>query len=663
MTSFGFVRAAVASPELRVANPSYNILRIMELMKEAEKRDAALVVFPELSITGYTCGDLFNQRILLDGALLALRELLEKTRDCCILSVVGLPLAIDSRLYNCAAVLLKGRILGVVPKMHPPSYREYYEKRWFSPGYEISRETGEIELLGTRVPFGNLVFRSQKPGFTLGVEICEDLWTPIPPSSFLSLYGAQVIANLSASNELVAKAEYRKQLVSQQSARCVCAYLYANAGVFESTTDMVFSGDCLICENGRVLVAARRFARESRAWFADLDLDVLEHDRRVIKSFADNRSFAAGPIKYRTVDFALDKVLEPLNKGVERKIDKNPFAPGEPSTIDERCSEIFNIQVAGLARRMEHTGSKFAVVGVSGGLDSTLALLVAARTTDLLGISPRSVLAVTMPGFGTTDKTRENALALMKALGVSIREIDIRKACFQHFEDIGHDPGIYDVTYENTQARERMQVLMDLANKVGGLVVGTGDLSELALGWATYNGDHMSMYSVNGGVPKTLVRFLVKWVADNVLTGETRAVLYRVLDTPISPELLPPDEKGDIRQETENLIGPYELHDFFLFYTLRYGMPPQKILFLAEKAYEGTYTPGEIKKWLKVFYQRFFRSQFKRSCLPDGPKVGSVNLSPRGDWRMPSDADGSLWVLGLEEQAEGENIYEKAKEE
>lgn len=650
MTNHGFIRAAAASPKLKVANLYYNLEEHIKLIKEAVEQKAVLIVFPELSLTGYTCGDLFHQDLLLKQALKALQTLTESTRELSAIVTVGLPINLDDKLYNCAAVIYRGEILGVVPKMYVPNYMEYYEKRWFTSGHENSCQLSEIELFNKKVPFGNLIFKAKEPFFSFGVEICEDLWMPIPPSSYLTVQGAKIIANLSASNELVAKADYRKNLVAQQSARCVCAYVYASAGVHESTTDMVFGGDCLISENGQLLAAAERFNRESQLCYADIDIDILKHDRQINKSFADNCDYEKGNNKARIVEVGFNGTITYSPSELRRTITKNPFVPQNMVTVGDRCREIFNIQVAGLAKRMEHTGSKHPVIGISGGLDSTLALLVVAKTMDVLGLRPDEAIAVTMPGFGTSGHTYENALELMKQLKVTIREIDIRQACNQHFQDIGHDPKVYDVTYENVQARERTQILMDIANKEGGFVVGTGDLSELALGWATYNGDHMSMYGVNSGIPKTLVRFLVEWAADNIFEASTGSVLHRISATPISPELLPPDHEGNIKQKTEDLIGPYILHDFFLFYMLRYGMSPQKIFFLAQKAYDGEYTAEEIKTWLKGFYQRFFRSQFKRSCLPDGPKVGSINLSPRGDWRMPSDADASLWLSELERE-------------
>lgn len=649
MSGFGYCKVAVASPKLKVANPQYNTTQIYSLLAEAENEQAAVIVFPELSLTGYTCGDLFRQKLLQDETLRALDKLLQDTANQQILILVGLPLLVNGQLYNCAAALQKGQILGVVPKKYVPNYKEFYEKRWFATGLAACGDVDEIELLGQKVPFGNLLFYSPQLSYKLGLEICEDLWAPIPPSSYLALSGANVIANLSASNELVAKTEYRRQLVSQQSASCSCAYLYASAGVHESTTDLVFSGDCLICENGITLATSRRFTRDNQLLFAEIDLQLLEYERQLNNSFGDNSAGERKQPQPRVIDVYYEHSYNPSVDSFKRYVAPNPFVPADPLTVAERCEEIINIQVAGLAKRLEHTGSKQAVIGVSGGLDSTLALLVITQTYDLLGLPRENILAVTMPGFGTTDQTYHNAVALMKSLGVCIREIEITKACLQHFADIGHDPAVHDLTYENVQARERTQIIMDLANKNQGLVIGTGDLSELALGWSTYNGDHMSMYNVNGSIPKTLVRFLVQWVADNVLEGETRQTLYRIIDTPISPELLPPGNSGEIQQKTEDLIGPYELHDFFLFYTLRFGMEPLKVQFLAEVAYQHKYSRVELRKWLKLFYRRFFNNQFKRSCLPDGPKVGSVSLSPRGDWRMPSDADATAWLQQLDE--------------
>lgn len=650
MENFGFIRVASASPKLKVANTDYNTSEIEKMVREADHKGAAIIIFPELCITAYSCNDLFLQRKLQEKANSALFELASATRDLDIMAVVGFPLSIDGRLYNCAAAVQRGRILGIVPKMFLPNYKEFYEKRWFTSGHEISRAVSEIKLRDKAVPFGNLLFRNEKHDITFGIEICEDLWAVVPPSSYLTLSGANIIANLSASNELVAKAEYRRKLVEQQSARCISGYIYAGANVYESTTDLAFGSHCLIAENGIILAESDRFNRGNTLIYAEIDVDRLCAERQYNKSFADDYDMETDRRKYRFVEFDFNKKIFIDNADdFYRKVEPHPFVPEDPATVSTRCEEIFNIQTTGLAKRLEHIGSKKAVLGISGGLDSTLALLVTAKAFDMLGLPRQNIEAVTMPGFGTTDMTYRNAMDLMKSLGVNIREIDIKPACLQHMKDIGQDPDIHDVTYENLQARERTQILMDIANKIKGLVVGTGDLSELALGWSTYNGDHMSMYGVNCGVPKTLVRFLVKWVAENIVDDTTKNVLQRVIDTPISPELLPPDELGQIRQKTEDQVGPYELHDFFLFYAVRYGMTPKKICFLATMAFKDKYEPEVIKKWLKNFYHRFFSQQFKRSALPDGPKVGSISLSPRGDWRMPSDADNSIWLQDLED--------------
>ncbi|MEW6625082.1 MAG: NAD(+) synthase [Bacillota bacterium] len=659
MYNYGFIHVAAASPKLRVANPAYNVSQIIEVLKQVEERQVVLAVFPELCVTGYTCGDLFKHRHLEEEALDAFLMLLQETKLLAVLALVGMPVHIKDRLFNCALLVHQGKVLGVVPKMYLPNYKEFYEKRWFAPGGEISKEVNEITLYGETVPFGNVLFYNRQLNFTLGVEICEDLWVPIPPSSYMALNGANIVANLSASNELVAKAEYRRQLISQQSARCSCAYVYAGSGVHESTTDVVFGGHCLIAENGVILAETKRFSRENDIVYSHVDLDILRYERQANTSFSDSIDYDAFRGKYKVVEFTLDcagdstgastwkNPQQMRGSGFNRKVDAHPFVPGNPKAVEERCREIFNIQVAGLAKRLEHAGLKHAVIGISGGLDSTLALLVAKQTFDLLKIPPEQILAVTMPGFGTSSLTHANAVELMEALEVCILEIDIKKACLQHFADIGHDPNTHDLTFENVQARERTQILMDLANKHQGLVVGTGDLSELGLGWVTYSGDHMSMYAVNSSVPKTLVKFLVQWAADYVMNNRVRDILYRIINTPISPELLPTDGQGEISQRTEDIIGPYELHDFFLFYTLRYGMPPAKILFLAQRAYGDKYSGEELTRRLKLFYKRFFANQFKRSCLPDGPKVGSVSLSPRGDWRMPSDADVTAWLKEL----------------
>lgn len=647
MINYGYVKFGAASPKLKVADPEYNVMQIEEMIKNASAEEAAVLVFPELCITGYTCADLFSQRLLLDKALKYLNVLVQNTREINVLAVVGIPLLVEQKLYNCAVVFYRGKVLGVVPKMYLANYKEFYEQRWFSSGYVISQHVSDISLLGRRVPFGNLIFRCEESGFSLGIEICEDLWTVIPPSSYLALKGATVIANLSASNELVSKFEYRRQLIAQQSARCMCGYVYSSAGVHESTTDNVFGGDCVIAENGTIINSSKRFTRNSSATYAEIDIERLIFERQTNKTFADCYDIESGKGNYRYVEFKYDHVLTFDENKFTRSVSPHPFIPDNTRTKSERCEEIFNIQVAGLAKRLEHTGVKHAVIGISGGLDSTLALLVTAKTFDLLGLPKKDILAVTMPGFGTTKMTYANSIQLMKSMDVGIKEIDIKESCLQHFRDIEQDANVHDITYENSQARERTQILMDIANKVKGLVIGTGDLSELALGWSTYNGDHMSMYAVNCGVPKTLVRFLIQWVAENVVECKTQDVLFKILDTPISPELLPPGEGDRINQKTEDVIGPYELHDFFLYYVVRCGMTPQKVRFLAGRAFGNKYGLDELTKWLEVFYRRFFSQQFKRSCLPDGPKVGTIGLSPRGDWRMPSDSEVELWLKEL----------------
>ena len=637
---YGFVRCASAVPKLRVADCKYNTGEIIKLISAAAQKDVELLVFPELCITGYTCSDLFFQSSLLTAAEESLSAIAEASRGKNIVAVVGLPINIGNSLYNCSVAIYDGDILGAVPKTYIPNYGEYYEKRWFKSGKGLK---GGIALCGQSVPIGtNLLFAAEGiENFTFGIEICEDLWAAIPPSSRLALAGAAIIVNTSASNELATKNEYRTSLVANQSARCICGYVYSSAGIGESTQDMVFSGHSLICENGSLLIEGDRFSLDSSLIMADIDTELLVNDRRKNTSFSEGSSFDPEIISFGMYEMNKDDL--------ERFIRPQPFVPGDDRELNSRCSDIFNIQAAGLVKRISHTKAKSLVIGISGGLDSTLALLVAVKACDYLDMSRKSVIGVTMPGFGTTDRTYNNAISLMGALGVTIREIPIAKATTQHFSDIGHDPDVHDVTYENSQARERTQILMDLANKENGLVVGTGDLSELALGWATYNGDHMSMYGVNSGVPKTLVRMLIKWtVRFGSLDSITTKILKDILDTPVSPELLPPDENDNINQKTEDIVGPYELHDFFLYYVVRCGFTPAKIYFLAKNAFSGVYDETTILKWLKNFYRRFFAQQFKRSCLPDGPKVGTISLSPRGDWRMPSDASARLWLEELE---------------
>ena len=645
MQTYGFIKVAAASPKLKVANVEYNVHRIERLMQEAYKRGAYLIVFPELSITGYTCGDLFAQKNLIDAATQTLISLASRTKDIDMLSIIGLPVFVEGRLYNCAAVLSRGNLIGLVPKMFLPNHNEFYEKRWFTSGHEICKTVSEICYDKYIIPFGHLLFYDKKNKVRLGIEICEDLWSVIPPSSTMALNAANILANLSASNELVGKADYRRKLVEQQSARCIAGYVYSGSGVHESTTDLVFGGHSIIAENGITLKESQRFSRNDQIIYSDIDTWKLMAEKCSQTSYADDCDRSRGYRKYTTIEYEMSERVGSFR--LDRDINPYPFVPVDKNLADNRCEEVFKIQASGLAKRIEHTGVKKAVIAVSGGLDSTLALLVTVKTFDMLARSRKDIISITMPGFGTTTNTYDNSIGLMQALNVDVREIDIKPACLLHMKDIDHDPNSHDIVYENMQARERMQILMDIANKENGLVIGTSDLSELALGWTTYNGDHMSMYGVNSGVPKTLVKLLVKWAADNESNDETREVLNRIIDTPISPELLPPDEKGRMTQKTEVQLGSFELHDFFLYHAIKWGMPPDKILYLASVAFDGKYNESYIRKILKIFYSRFFSQQFKRSALPDGPKVGSIGLSPRGDWRMPSDADSSLWLMDL----------------
>ncbi len=629
-----FFRIAAASLRLKVADPEYNIREIVNAVKKAEAESVRLLLTPELSVTGYTCADLFHNNALIDKAYSALDTLLSETKDINMTIIVGMPIKFGSRLYNCAVVVNKGKIIGAVPKKFIANYHEFYEKRWFAPAPSENKMTYCLDDFP--VLMGSCIF-DLGGGAMLGIEICEDLWAPIPPSSALALSGANIICNLSASDEYVSKAEYRESLVANQSARCICAYAYAGASVFESTTDLVFSGATVIAENGGICASGERFVRDTVLTIADIDIEKLNTLRRQNITFGDSENEINGCI------FSDCITSNPENDLKYRYVDPHPFVPSDSDSRSRRCGEILNIQSSGLAKRLEHVGSKGCVIGISGGLDSTLALLVAVRAMKLLGKPSSDIIGVTMPGFGTTDRTYTNAIELMRELGVTIREINIKEACLLHMSDIGHDPDIKDITYENTQARERTQVLFDLANKENCLLVGTGDLSELAMGWCTYNGDHMSMYGVNASVPKTLVRYIVEYEAQRG-SKEVRATLTDILDTPVSPELLPPDENGKIAQKTEDNIGPYELHDFFLYHFVRFGSSREKILKLALKAFDGKYDEKTIDKWLTVFIRRFFISQFKRSCIPDSPKVGSVSLSPRGDWRMPSDASFAAFI-------------------
>ena len=641
---FDFIRLACAVPDVEVGNTEFNTQEIIKYIDI--NKDADIIVFPELSVTGYTCADLFFQKTLIDGAKCGLRRIAETTCDTDSAVAVGAPLVIGGRLYNCAVMMSHGRVDGIAVKTFIPTYNEYYEKRWFSSAAELKISSVSSDELGLDGEYdipvgGNLIFNYS--GVKVGVEICEDLWAPLPPSTLLTLAGAEVILNLSASNETIMKRKYRTELVSQQSARSICAYAYASAGMTESTTDLIFSGHSLICENGGVLCQNDSLIDGGYSLKHDVDLGRIRADRAENKTFGDSAAFYLDG-----KDFVeIKKNLKLESDGGLYEIKKLPFVPSAKKDRIERCMDIFRMQVAGLKKRASKIGGKM-VLGVSGGLDSTLALLVCAETARQLGRDPSDVVAITLPCFGTTKRTHSNAWELMQTLGVHAMEIDIKEACTLHCRDIGHPTDQFDVTYENIQARERTQVLMDYACKLGGFVVGTGDLSELALGWCTYNADHMSMYGVNCGVPKTLVRWMISALIDYNVFPESTRVLEDIIDTPISPELLPPDADGNIQQETEEIIGPYALHDFFLYYLLRFGFSPSKIFFLAEKAFKEDFDSETILKWLEVFYKRFFTQQFKRSCLPDGVKIGSVCLSPRGDWRMPSDASYKIWIDEIE---------------
>jgi NAD+ synthase (glutamine-hydrolysing) len=670
MNPFGFLRVAAATPLVRVADCAFNVEHILALMRKAEGEYINVLVFPELALTGYTCADLFQQPVLQRGAVEALEHLVKESGVFSGLAVVGLPLAVDDMVFNCAAVLHRGRLLGVVPKSFLPNYKEFYEARWFAPALKANRR--EVEIAGQTVPFGTdrLFAAEDWEGLIVGVEICEDLWVPVPPSSTQALAGATVLVNLSASNETIGKATYRRQLVLGQSGRCMAAYVYTSCGVGESTTDVVFGGHCLIAENGTLLAESRRFLREDALLAADVDLDRLRVDRQRTNSFLDPNLVGRidNPSYYPRLarsTFTLGE--QPIPSDLRRPVEAHPFVPQGKEQLRDRCEEIFHIQVAGLTKRLEHIGTPPVAIGISGGLDSTLALLVACKTMDTLAVPRQRILAFTMPGFGTSNRTRDNARALMRQLGVTAREVDIRALCLEEMRVLGHRPfGIdlaglsvdelterlrrlppekrHDLVFENVQARMRTSLLMN-----SGFVIGTGDVSELALGWCTYNGDHMSMYNPNCSIPKTLVKFLVDWAARNEFEGEAQRTLLDIVDTLISPELLPAGADDQPAQATEVTIGPYEVLDFFLFHFLRYGAPPEKILFLAERArFHRDYSSAELRGWLKEFIRRFFANQFKRSCMPDGPKVGTISLSPRGDWRMPSDAQAKLWLRWAE---------------
>lgn len=634
---YGFIKVAAATPKIKVADVDYNTELICNQIDEAAKNGAKVLVFPELCLTGYTCSDLFWQSLMLEKVKEKTIEIARYSKDYDMLIMIGIPYEHNGKLYNVGVVLHKGKILGMITKKHLPNYSEFYEARHFTKGFE---KVVTVDFAGQKVPMGmNILFKCEnRPDMVVGVEICEDLWVPNPPSIRHTMAGATIIANLSASDEVTGKSIYRRDLVAGQSARLICGYIYADAGEGESSTDLVYSAHNMIAENGRMLAEAKRFINQTV--YGDIDLDRIKNERRKMTTY-DSKDEE----DYTVVTFEMNMD----NNELSTKINNMPFVPGDIAKRNERCEEILTIQAMGLKKRLEHTNAKSAVIGISGGLDSTLALLVTVRAFDMLGRDRKGIVAVTMPGFGTTDRTYDNALKMIEKLGTTFIEINISDAANEHFKAIGHDSSIHDVTYENVQARQRTLYLMNLANQYNGFVVGTGDLSELALGWATYNGDHMSMYGVNASIPKTLVRHLVRYYADTCEDIELNKVLMDVLDTPVSPELLPPQDNGEIAQKTEDLVGPYELHDFFMYYMLRLGYTPKKIYYLARNAFEGIYDDETILKWLKTFYRRFFAQQFKRSCLPDGPKVGTVAVSPRGDLRMPSDACATIWLKELEE--------------
>jgi NAD+ synthase (glutamine-hydrolysing) len=663
--NYGFIKVASAVPNVKVGDIEYNTHEIESIIAQAEGKGVEIVVFPELSITGYSCQDLFGQQLLLEASENAILMLLDFTRKLDIIAIVGAPVAANGLLLNCGVVIQKGQILSIVPKTYLPNYSEFYEKRWFASAQDLKnmsiRYAGHTLQLTPDVQ----LFRTVD-GVQFGIEVCEDVWAPAPPSNKLALAGADLIFNLSASDELIGKHAYLKSLLAQQSARTMTGYIYSSCGFGESTQDVVYGGNALIYENGQLLEEGDRFSVSSQMVVSQIDVEKLRSERRTNSTYVNAQrnikySELNGQFAIRTIDAKSSDIIHDFK--LERKVNAHPFIPTS-SDMNASCEEIFNIQTMGLAKRLVHTHCKTVVIGISGGLDSTLALLVCCRTFDRLGLDRKGIVGVTMPGFGTTDRTFNNAISLMNGLGITIREISIAKSVTQHFEDIGHDISVHDITYENGQARERTQILMDLSNQLGGMVIGTGDLSELALGWATYNGDHMSMYGVNCSIPKTLIKYLVRYVAMTSVDETSKETLLDIIDTPISPELVPADEDGNIKQKTEDLVGPYELHDFFLYYFLRFGFRPKKIYMLARHAFEqptsdtvketkgadlgGKYDDETIKKWLKVFVRRFFNQQFKRSCLPDGPKVGSVSLSPRGDWRMPSDAVSTIWLKDLE---------------
>lgn len=650
---YGFIKVAAAIPSVKVADTQYNLAEIEKQVIIAEGEGVEIIVFPELSLTGYSCQDLFHQQILLDNIETSVIQLLDFTRQLDITVIVGAPICADSVLLNCALVIQHGKLIGIVPKTYLPNYGEFYEKRWFASSQDLQFQS--IYYVGEKITISSdIQLFTTSQGVKFGIEICEDLWAPIPPSNQLTLAGAELIFNLSASDDLIGKHNYLKSLVTQQSARTISGYIYSGCGFGESTQDVVYGGNGFIYENGQLLAEAKRFEIESQLIISEVDIEKLRTERRSNTTFVNAQRPSVMQRLRANNQLPLQNITACIPASIQRDfvltrlVDKYPFIP-KGDKLRERCEEILNIQVCGLAKRLSHINCKTVVIGVSGGLDSTLALLVATQTFDKLGYDRRGIIGITMPGFGTTDRTYNNAITLMQDLGITIREISIAASVKQHFTDIEHNIDVHDITYENSQARERTQILMDISNQVGGIVIGTGDLSELALGWCTYNGDHMSMYAVNVGIPKTLIKHLVSYVAENGVEDSIKLTLEDIVNTPISPELTPADENGEIVQKTEDLVGPYELHDFFLYYVLRFGFRPKKIFWLAQQAFKEEYADGIILHWLRIFYKRFFSQQFKRSCLPDGPKVGSVSLSPRGDWRMPSDAMSTDWIKDLED--------------
>lgn len=650
---YGFIKVAAAIPSVKVADTQYNLAEIEKQVIIAEGEGVEIIVFPELSLTGYSCQDLFHQQILLDNIETSVIQLLDFTRQLDITVIVGAPICADSVLLNCALVIQHGKLIGIVPKTYLPNYGEFYEKRWFASSQDLQFQS--IYYVGEKITISSdIQLFTTSQGVKFGIEICEDLWAPIPPSNQLTLAGAELIFNLSASDDLIGKHNYLKSLVTQQSARTISGYIYSGCGFGESTQDVVYGGNGFIYENGQLLAEAKRFEIESQLIISEVDIEKLRTERRSNTTFVNAQRPSVMQRLRANNQLPLQNITACIPASIQRDfvltrlVDKYPFIP-KGDKLREHCEEILNIQVCGLAKRLSHINCKTVVIGVSGGLDSTLALLVATQTFDKLGYDCRGIIGITMPGFGTTDRTYNNAITLMQDLGITIREISIAASVKQHFTDIEHNIDVHDITYENSQARERTQILMDISNQVGGIVIGTGDLSELALGWCTYNGDHMSMYAVNVGIPKTLIKHLVSYVAENGVEDSIKLTLEDIVNTPISPELTPADENGEIVQKTEDLVGPYELHDFFLYYVLRFGFRPKKIFWLAQQAFKEEYADGVILHWLRIFYKRFFSQQFKRSCLPDGPKVGSVSLSPRGDWRMPSDAMSTDWIKDLED--------------